>query len=314
MRIIVAGSGLLGVSIMEPLLESRHSIAALLQNGRKTPRWQRPLLRVGSLLSSDLPDPARLALRRRIPVVWLEGTQAEHLKRVGALEPDLIIACGFSIIFKKPLLDLPRIGCINVHSSLLPRHRGPAPFAHVILAGDTESGITFHAMDAGIDTGPILDQGRFEVGRDDTGMSVYRNCCELARERIVDVVDRIEGEGLRGTPQGEDEASYDPPVTREDFALDWSRPAEELERIVRASDAYYPATFPHGRKTIQVTQAEAGPGAADEEPGTLVGLAPCPRIATGSGTLIIRSAYVRGPLSGPWPAGLSPRQLGEKIE
>ena len=120
MRVIIAGSGLLGVSVMEPLLESRHEIVALIQNGRVTPPAKRRAAKIREYLSPPSVSTPNLARRARIPILWLDRMDESELDTLRALDPDLIVACGFGIIFSGALLDLPNIGCINVHSSLLP--------------------------------------------------------------------------------------------------------------------------------------------------------------------------------------------------
>ena len=123
MRILVAGGGRLAVSVIEPLLDAGHAIVGLLQNGRRTPQDQRARFRAKRYLMPPALDPAALAYRRRIPVLWLDRMDEPELAPLRVLAPDLILTAGFSIIFNEALLALPGLGCVNVHSSLLPKHR-----------------------------------------------------------------------------------------------------------------------------------------------------------------------------------------------
>src|SRR5262245_49184343 len=128
MRILVAGGGRLAVSVLEPLLDAGHEIVGLFQNGRRVPPNRRAWFRSTRTFTPPALDPASFAYRRRIPVFWLDRMDADELDPLRILAPDLILTAGFSIIFNNTLLELPALGCVNVHSSLLPAHRGPSPF------------------------------------------------------------------------------------------------------------------------------------------------------------------------------------------
>lgn len=313
MRIVVAGSGHLGSSVLAPLLESSHEVVGIVQNGRELRGWRRVcstamLSRLGGGNSM-----LRWAARRHLPVIWIDKMTGDELLPLRALEPDILLVSGFSIILKAPLLRLPRVGCVNMHSSLLPRHRGPNPFAAAILAGDTQTGITFHVMDEGIDTGDILEQAAFDIGENSTMVSVYRQACELASERVVPLMDRIERDGLRGTPQDPAQASYDKKPKVEDAQIDWAAPAEHIERRVRALS---PATMPwfmyKGRK-ISIARADYDNAPVEAAPGTVLEARPPARIATGAGTVRLRIAYIRVPFPWLWPAPWSRPKKGERL-
>ena len=302
MRVIIAGSGLLGASVMEPLLESGHEVVGLIQNGRATPPAKRRSARLRALFAPPSISTPGLALRHGVPVLWLDAMNETELNPLRALDPDLIIACGFGIIFNKTLLDLPHIGCINVHSSLLPEHRGPSPFAHVILANRTASGVTFHVMDEDIDTGDILHQVTFPLTSMDTGLTVYHKASSAAGDHILEVVDDIEINALRGTPQDSSRATYDPRMTDDAAMIDWREPAEDIERLVRAAVAYYPAWFTHRRRLIRVTRATFDPRPVDGPAGRVLETSPYPVVATGQGRLIVHAAHITAPIPWSWPA------------
>lgn len=314
MRILVAGSGRLGVSVMEPLLGSRHEVVGLMQNGRLTPGWKRPSVLLGAQIFPSRENPVRLALRSGLPVLWLDRMDGEGLSALRALEPDLIVSCGFGIIFKRALLDIPTVGCLNVHSSLLPKHRGPAPFAYVILDEEKETGVTFHAMDEHIDTGDILLQAAFALTPMDTAMTVYRKACEVARERIVEVVDRIAEEGLQGTPQIRDGASYDKKLTEEQVLVRWDRPAAELERMVRGCIPYAYPWFRYRGRVVRIARATSDPMPVEDAPGTVLETRPTVKVATGHGTLSIHVAFCNLLIPWQWPMpGMRPRR-GEVLD
>ncbi len=307
MRIILAGSGLLGSSLLEPLLDSSHEVVGVLQNGRKNKGFKRFYM---TYLSSGF---LGLARSHDIPIIWIDRMTEEELAPLRDLGPDLLLVGGFGIIFKRAILELPRIGCVNAHSSLLPRHRGPNPFTAVLMADDSESGVTFHVMEEGIDTGDIIDQASFEVSENDTSVVVYSKACELSRNRVVEVMDRIEKKGLCGVAQDPDKATYEKNMTEQETVLEWSRSAKDLDRLVRTCLPSMRARFPYGKRTILVARAWYDETPVEAEPGTVMSCRPELRIATGEGTLTIMSAYSTGMVFWLWPAPWNAPKPGEVL-
>lgn len=314
MRILVAGTGRLGAAVLELLLNGPHHVSGLVLNGRRIKGRLRRQLHVSPL--GGQVDPAiRIAKRWALPLVWLDPDAPGSLDRIASLEPDLLITCGFGIILREPLLTLPRVGCVNVHSSLLPKHRGPMPFNWVILHGDSQTGVTFHVTTAVVDGGDILDQRAIPVTDRDTAVSVYNRCCELARHRIAHVVDAIESDGLHGTPQNEDEATYDPPLTAADLRIDWSRSATEVDRTVRAGTPYLPARFQYRNRLIAVERTlPLDASTAGLQPGTVVATEPHVTVATGTGCIAIVRAAVTSPVLWPWPNAFSRPRAGSILQ
>jgi methionyl-tRNA formyltransferase len=313
MRIAIAGSGRLAYSLMQGLRGGRHELVALVQNGRATRGFNRTLV---TACTSVLPVPdsvTGLAARARMPIVWIDRMTGEELAPLRKLEPDVLLVGGFSIILKRPILDLPRIGCVNVHSSLLPKHRGPNPFSAVILAGEAETGVTFHVMDEGIDTGDILEQHAFPITAEDTALTTYNKACSLAGEHIAAVMDRVEREGLWGSPQDNTVATYDQKLDREGAQIDWRKPARYIERLMRAAKPFIVPSFSYAGRTIFVTQIRWDAVATHEAPGTVVIARPFVRVATGEGTVTLVVAYTRTPLPWIWPAPWNRPRAGEKL-
>lgn len=313
MRIVVAGTGRLGAAILEPLLAGPHQVVGLLLNGRRTKGAFRRFRKTSAVFGVP-DDPVRIAVRFGVPTLWLDGFTAAALAPIAARKPDLLITCGFGIILKQPLLALPSVGCINVHSSLLPKHRGPMPFNWVVLEGDEQTGVTFHATTDVVDGGAILDQHALAIAERDTAMTVYRRCCDVARHRVQKVVDAIAREGLQGTPQDERLASYDPPLTTDDLRIDWSRPAHDIDRVVRAGTPYLSANFTYRERVIDVERVFPIDTPVDATPGTIIGTDPHLTVATGSGAIAIVRASIGRPLFWPWPNALSRPRIGARLE
>ncbi len=213
------------------------------------------------------------------------------MAQLQAWQPDLIVVAAFGQILRPAVLELPASGCINVHASLLPRHRGAAPIAAAILAGDGETGITIMRMDAGLDTGPILVQRTERIAPDDTAASLAARLAELGATLLIETLpDYLAG---RISPRVQDEslATYAPQLKKEAGQLDFARPAAELARRVRAFSPW-PGTFAllshaEGEATpLKVLRAEAledtvgGPGVVAATPRG-------PAVGCGDGALLL---------------------------
>jgi methionyl-tRNA formyltransferase len=154
----------------------------------------------------------------------------------------LIVVAAFGQILRQDVLDLPPVGCINVHASLLPRWRGAAPINAAILHGDEETGITIMRMDAGLDTGPILSQRSVRIGPDETAGSLFETLSQLGAALLLDTLPVYLSGELEPRPQPEEGITYAPMLKKEEGTLDFSRPADELERKVRAFNPW-PGTY-----------------------------------------------------------------------
>jgi len=311
-RIAVAGSGRLAAGALARLLNSTHEIAAVVESGRRSGIERKADALLSAALSPGA-TPGGMALRRGIPIVYLDRMDAEELAPLARTEPDLLLVAGFGVILKRPVLDLLRIGCVNCHSSLLPRHRGPNPFQAVILAGERQSGVTFHIMTEGIDDGDIVAQYAFDLDEDDTAGAVYAKSAEVLHARVVEVMDQIEREGLHGTPQRPEDATYDRRLEGDDLLFRWSRPARALERLVRACRPFDTPGFTHRGRIVFVLRATCADEAVDAPPGTVVESVPRVVIAAGQGALRIEQAFTRSPLPWIWPPFLGRPRPGDRI-
>jgi len=314
MRIALAGTGLLGLSLLRPLLESKHEVVALIQNGRTTRGLARWLTTSTLAVFGGHTSVIGLAIKHRIPIVWINRMDERDLAPLRVLEPDVILVGAFGIILKKPILDLPRIGCVNVHSSLLPKHRGPNPFAAAILANESESGVTFHVVDEGIDTGDILERFAFPIEPADTAMTVYKTSSATAEQHVVQLLDRIEAEGLHGTPQDDAAASYEKNIELKDTFIDWRKSAIEIDRLARACKPMFLPRFHYRGRTVLISQLKWHEKPVDAPPGTVIATRPFVRIATGGGSVSIVIAYVTRPLPWVWPMPWNRPTPGEVLD
>ncbi|MCJ7434006.1 MAG: methionyl-tRNA formyltransferase, partial [Anaerolineales bacterium] len=206
--------------------------------------------------------------------------------------PDLIVVAAFGQILKPDVLDLPRYGCINVHASLLPRWRGAAPINAAILHGDEETGVTIMKMDIGLDTGPILTQRAIRLTRDDTAGSVFESLSHLGADLLVKTLpDYLSGK-IRPCPQPEDGVTYAPMLKKEEGLLDFTRPAEELERRVRAFNPWPGAFMRVDDVLLKVHRARAEAG--NESAGKRLVYRNQLAVGAGSGLLILDEVQPAG--------------------
>ncbi len=207
------------------------------------------------------PPPVKLlAQELKIPFIQPEKLkQPEAMEQLRAWAPDLIVVAAFGQILRKDVLDLPRFGCINVHASLLPRWRGAAPINAALLHGDEETGITIMKMDVGLDTGPMLKQKSVRLTRDDTAGSVFETLSHLGADLLIETLpDYLSGK-LQPVPQPEEGATYAPMLKKEEGRLDFTRPAEELERRVRAFNPWPGAFMDFDGTLLKVHRAHPHP-------------------------------------------------------
>ena len=230
-----------------------------------------------------------LALRLGLPVRTPKSLRnEEEAQAFEALDLDAAVVVSYGHILPKRFLDAPVLGCINIHGSLLPRWRGAAPIHRAILAGDAETGVTTMRMDEGLDTGAMLLAERTPISAADTAETVHDRLAELGARLIVSTLDGLLAKTLEAVPQSEAGVTYAHKLGKEEGALDWRRPAAELERKVRAFDpwpgTWFDVATESGSERIKVLAA--GLALAGGVPGTVsVGRDGFPVVACGIGGL-----------------------------
>lgn len=226
LRLVFAGTPEFAAEHLKALLDSPHQIIAVYtQPDRPAGRGQKLM-----------PSPVKqLAVEHDIPVLQPPtlrdpAAQAE-LKALGA---DLMVVVAYGLILPQVVLDTPRLGCINSHASLLPRWRGAAPIQRAVQAGDAESGVTVMQMEAGLDTGPMLLKVTTPIAASDTGGSLHDRLAQLGPQAVLQAVEGLAAGTLQGEVQDDALANYAHKLNKDEARIDWSRPAVELERLVRA--------------------------------------------------------------------------------
>ena len=273
--VVFMGTPEFAASILDALIAAGHRIAAVYtQPPRPAGRGHKLQPSPVQVIAERYSLPVRCPTSLRNP-----EAQAEF----GALDADAAVVAAYGLILPKPILEAPRLGCLNVHASLLPRWRGAAPIQRAILAGDRETGITIMQMDEGLDTGPMLLREAIPIGPKTRAGNLTETLAALGAKLMLQALDGVAAGTLVPRPQPEEGATYAPKLRREEAALDWRRPAVYLERQVRAFDPW-PGAFLFTRdERIRVLSAEAEPGSATAPPGTVIDERLS--IACGEGTL-----------------------------
>ncbi|MCD6290833.1 MAG: methionyl-tRNA formyltransferase [Anaerolineae bacterium] len=216
----------------------------------------------------------------------------EPVAELAALRPDVIVVAAFGMILRANVLELPPKGCINVHASLLPRHRGAAPIAAAILSGDPVTGTTIMLMDEGMDTGPILAQATMKIRPDDTAGTLERRLAQQGADLLSATLPMWLAGEIHPQPQPEDQATVCRPIRKEHGRIDWTRPAVEIERMVRAYQPW-PGAFTSWRgRMLKILRAHIAEGAAD--PGEVIPWEDGAAVGTGHGLLVLDEIQMEG--------------------
>ncbi len=220
----------------------------------------------------------------------------EARQRLSAYQPDLLIVVAYGLLLPQAVLDIPRLGCVNVHGSLLPRWRGAAPIQRALLAGDRETGVELMRMEAGLDTGPVLASARTPVSADDTGGSLHDRLASLGAELLVSQLPNLLRGELVPQPQNDALATYAKKLEKAEAVIDWSQPAVQIDRQIRAFNPWPVAQTTLGAETLRIWFSKTSDRTSHAEPGTIIEQqADALLVATGDGVLAITELQ--------WPGG-----------
>lgn len=290
MRVLFLGTGEIALPSFLKVTEDYNVVGLVTQPDRPVGRSSKP----------RPPRIKELALERQIAVLQPERMRApEALAEVAALEPDLAIVMAYGQILPTAFLELPTLACINVHASLLPRHRGASCIQAALEAGDSESGVTIMHVAEGLDTGDIILKKAIALEPGETGGTLHDRLAELSPQVLVEAIELLASDEAPRVPQVEELASYAPKLNRADGGLDWNRPAAKLERWIRAYEPW-PGTYSQLKTTSGKTarlkvfppvQVAAGEGAPGE---VLLAKGDQLVIACGKGALQLNAVQLEG--------------------
>ncbi len=266
LRVYFLGSGLIAIPVLGKLLAS--DFIDLVGCGTQPDRPQGRKRRMTATPVGQFCEENNLAVDKPD-----SANSPDFLERLRSLQPDLVLVFAFGQILAKQLLNLPPLGCVNIHASLLPKYRGAAPVNAAILAGDKTTGITLMRMTRGLDSGPIFRCFELAMTGKETAPELSDRLANLAADSTEDVLREI-ADGLQPVPQNHDEASHAPKITKEDGQINWETSADHVERMVRAYTPWPGAYFflRASRKTrrITITQASVIDDEANHAPGEII--------------------------------------------
>ena len=262
LKLIFAGTPDFAARHLAALLSSDHEVVAVYTQPDK------PAGRGQKLTASPVKD---LALAHDLPVYQPASLRNEEAQaELAALGADLMVVVAYGLILPKAVLDTPRLGCLNVHGSLLPRWRGAAPIQRSIWAGDAETGVTIMQMDVGLDTGAMIRKVSCPIAADDTSASLYDKLAELGPQALVDTLDAMAAGDTTAEAQDDALANYAQKLSKEEARIDWSMEAVAIERCIRAFNPWPISWFEVADQTIKVWQAEVIDSDHGQPVGTLL--------------------------------------------
>lgn len=285
MRVVFIGTGEIGLPTLRWLqLSEQYSLVGVLTQPNKPvgrdQRIEAPPIKAG-LTSGSIPllQPPRIK---------------QAVEEIKKLEPDVIVVMAYGQILPRAVLEIPRVACLNLHASLLPRHRGAAPIQAAIVSGDSETGITVMYMDEGLDTGDILLQSKIAISPNETGGSLHGRLAEIAPVALRDGLAQLACGTAPRIPQDSSAATYAPKLEREDGLIDWREPAEKIERKIRAFHPW-PGSYTNLRdasnqlRKLKILSATVVPS-FNLAPGAIDGTT----IGTAEGALLLNEVQLEG--------------------
>lgn len=262
LRIIFAGTPDFAARHLDALLSSGHQVVGVFTQP------DRPAGRGKKLM----PSPVKvLAEEHGLPVFQPASLRPqENQQLVADLNADVMVVVAYGLILPKAVLDMPRLGCINVHGSLLPRWRGAAPIQRSLWAGDTDTGVTIMQMDVGLDTGDMLYKLSCPITDEDTSATLYDKLAELGPKGLIDTLQQLADNRVQPEVQDEALVTYAEKLSKEEARLDWSLPAAQLERCIRAFNPWPMSWLEIDGQPVKVWQASVIAGPVNAAPGTII--------------------------------------------
>ena len=248
LRIIFAGTPDFAARHLQALIQSEHQIVGVYSQP------DRPAGRGKKLKASEVKE---LALEHNLPVFQPQSLKNdEALAELTSLNADIMIVVAYGLILPKAILEAPRLGCLNVHGSILPRWRGAAPIQRAIWAGDEQTGVTIMQMDEGLDTGDMLHISRCPISTTETSASLYTKLAELGPDALIETINKLANGEITPEPQSDELANYAKKLSKEEANIDWSMSALQIERNIRSFNPWPMCFTQMGGQTVKIHQAQ----------------------------------------------------------
>lgn len=262
MKIIFAGTPEFAAIALAALFTSSHQMIAV---------YTQPDKPAGRGLKLTHSPVKKLASAHHLPIYQPATLKNNHEQTfLAQLNADVMVVAAYGLLLPKEVLSIPRLGCINIHPSLLPRWRGAAPIQHTILAGDEITGVSIMQMDEGLDTGPILLQQSYALRDDETAKSLHDQLAKLGAEVLIETLNRLNNHDIIPIPQNNELATYANKISKEEAHLNWAESAIHLERKVRAFNPTPIAYTKWQQQTLRIFEAKALALSHHYSPGTII--------------------------------------------
>lgn len=262
LRIIFAGTPDFAAKHLASLIESSHEIVAVYTK-EDTPSGRGKKLQASAV--------KHLALEHDLPVIQPKSLRDNDTQQeLAAFNADLMVVVAYGLILPQAVLDTPRLGCLNVHGSLLPKWRGAAPIQRAIWAGDAQSGVTIMQMDKGLDTGAMLYKASLDIASDETSATLYNRLAELGPDALVEAIDLLSQDKLDAEAQNDEQATYAHKLSKDEAKIDWNDSAQHIERCIRAFNPWPVSYFQVAEMNVKVWQATSDSTPTSASAGTII--------------------------------------------
>lgn len=264
LTIVFAGTPAFTLPCLNALAASNHDLKAI---------YTQPDRPAGRGRKSQVSAVKEWAQKHHLPIYQpLNFKDSETIHEITALAPDIIVVIAYGLILPRSVLELPRLGCINVHASLLPRWRGASPIQQAILHGDQQTGVTIMRMDIGMDTGDMLTQATCPIHHDDNASTLHDRLAQLAVTPLLETLNKLATDGIHGIKQDALRVTYAPKINKEDAVIAWHQPALTIDQQIRAFYPW-PIAYTHADDIIiRVHQAQVIEKDCSEPPGTVLSI------------------------------------------
>ena len=287
MKVIYMGTPDFSVGALEAIIKAEHEVVLVVTQPDK------PKGRGKAMQASPVKE---CALSHGIevfqPTKIRESENVEYLRKFGA---DIFVVAAFGQILPKSILDMPKYGCVNIHASLLPKYRGAAPIQWAVINGDEVTGVTTMLMNEGIDTGDMIAKKQVRLAEDETGGSLFDRLADTGAELIVETMKMLEEGTAEFTPQNSEEATHTSMISKELGSIEWSKPAAEIERLIRGLNPWPSAYTRLKGKTFKIWKAQVVEVSSSDKPGTIIKIGKDELLVqTGEGALSLIEVQLEG--------------------
>jgi len=261
LNIIFAGTPDFAASALQACIASKHHIVAV---------FTQPDRPAGRGRKINYGPVKQLAIDAGIDVFQPQRLDQEQFSKIKNLQADVMLVSAYGLLLPKGMLAIPKLGCINIHASLLPSWRGAAPIQRSIIAGEKKTGISIMQMVEGLDAGPVLQQFECAIQAADTGSSLHDRLASISAAEIVQILEKLQERALIAFSQDENQVSYAKKIAKQEANVDWQQSAVEIERKIRAFNAWPVAYTYFGQQRLRIWQAEVSISRSDKPPGSIL--------------------------------------------